>query len=258
MWEVRLNFRYLVMGKQQVRRPSTGVDHQPGHYTTIHKFHDINWYADDDSAPSPLAEVLERHRREVGQVWCIKEAGDLEKPRNEKKHKAAEQEGGQKINHTYRWQMSRRWEKKCMVKWIQSQPAQPLLLVETHMQGEALQQRERMLARQGWKTISVEANLNEKGGANGGFMIIHPPSCHIHKVEQKVIEGCVWVAVKWQFEDWAAILVAVYFKTGESFQSGTNSMCSYGHNCFCAAPSAAICAHWRFQSSPKRLPPPPW
>ena len=206
----------------------SGADHHSGHYTTIHKFHDINWFADDDAPPSPLTEIHERHRREVVQVWCVKEQGDGEGKTERKKQKAAEQEPfnpkrRRGENQLYIQMANVTMMGKEVVKWIQSQPTVPIMLVETHMQGEALIQRERMLARQGWKTISVEANKSERGGTNGGFMIVHPISCHMHKVEHYMIEGCGWLAVQWQFDNWAIIVVLVYFKTGEGIQGQTNA-----------------------------------
>ena len=206
----------------------SGADHHSGHYTTIHKFHDINWFADDDAPPSPLTEIHERHRREVVQVWCVKEQGVQESTTERKKQKAAEQEPfnpkrRRGENQLYIQMANVTMMGKDVVKWLQSQPTVPIMLVETHMQGEALIQRERMLARQGWKTISVEANQTERGGTNGGFMIVHPISCHMHKVKHYTIEGCGWMAVQWQFDNWAIILILVYFKTGEGIQGQTNA-----------------------------------
>ena len=92
----------------------------------------------------------------------------------------------------------------------------------THLHNGALDNKLQFLNTRGWKTIAVEAHATEKGGTNGGLMLVFPGHQHIHLKDQFVIEGCGWMACQMELENYNLNLIGMYAKCGEGIQGQTN------------------------------------
>ena len=203
-----------------------GKRHEKGHFTTVLYYQDVMWHADDGDTPQPVGELTQKQKGEIFQIWLVQEAEAQVNQNIKRKPKQSQNDdvpkrykrSGVSVAALNVTNMGKEVD-----KWINTQPRMPLFILETHLEGQALEKKVQKLTVSGWKVYAMEANKSQKGGTNGGIALVHPPHLQMHVIKEYNREGCGWLAVQWEMHECKLILIGIYAKCGEGVQGPVNS-----------------------------------
>ena len=218
-----------------------GETHERGHYSTILVYKDLMWLADDGEFPKPLPKLLDTMKQSIVQVWAIPSSA-LDKRFCTPNFQGMRSESAQMTEETplleepsaKRAKLAQEGNNlhvlfgnvtnlgKDVDEWIWHQTFDVLLLVETHLDQSAMQQKLQHFSIRGIDCFGLPAAPSEKGGTHGGFFVLHQSATLVSQLGSFTKEGCGWIACLVQKFQVELCVVSMYLKCGEGFQGDTN------------------------------------
>lgn len=108
-------------------------------------------------------------------------------------------------------------------EWMIQQDFQLVMLVETHLQGNKMEQTQAALCRSRWQSEFLEAYETGRGGTSGGHLFSCREGQSAYRLHQFDHEGNGFLANVLQRQHWELVLVSIYLKCGEDLTSRANS-----------------------------------
>ena len=141
-----------------------GEGHQNGHYQTVLLMDNAMWLADDEAYPVPLSHLSQQQRKEILQIWLVKEPEDelVEDTQAAYQAPAAKK---QKVAHeTLHLLFGNVTQYGAKVQdWIWTEPDTLLFLQETHMGEKQTSQAVQYYSTRGWKAYGIPAHPTGQG-----------------------------------------------------------------------------------------------
>ena len=201
-----------------------GEGHENGHYQSILAIDNAYWLGDDETYPTPISFISPQQMKEISQVWLVLSspaelvpdtAIEIAETLAKKSKKAQEVLQLLFGNVTF-------FSKKVQ-DWIWTKADTILMLQETHLQTDSLDNTMQYFSTRGWKCHGVAAEPTGNGGSTGGFITLHPARHLIHHVHDYTKQGNGWTALCMERQGQNIYLVQLYLRTGETLQSSLNA-----------------------------------
>ena len=156
----------------------SGEGRRNGHFTCIHKFQEVPWFADDNQTPVMLATQTAQHCKEIVRVWLVRIADSfrnsvdraIEQEQKEATDRAESLRKRCKVE-AFNFQVGtchQVWQRD-PINGCRQDAFPPCSLRRTH--GDEMKQAIQQLTRMKWKVLRIE---NSGRGGIGFVLSFHP------------------------------------------------------------------------------------
>ena len=214
-----------------------GRTHHEGHYFAILIYRDLMWIADDGKVPQHLPHLTPALASQITQVWavnidCFKtpqqvlhglppaDEPDFDPPLHPSPVKRARY--AQDHNSLYYANVTNLG--KQVIEWYWTRDSGIYIFVETHLDPQKHWELSQYFSIRGRTVFGTPAEPNqEQTGTHGGIMVIADPACGLTPFQSYTNKGCGYQSFLWQATETTILVVGLYLRTGETFQSDINS-----------------------------------
>ena len=214
-----------------------GQSHQEGHYFAILIYRDLMWLADDGKVPTHLPHLTPALASQITQIWavnidCFKtpqqvlqglppaEEPDFEPPLHPSPIKKARLT--QDHNSLYYANVTNLGRQ--VIDWYWTRDSGIYILVETHLDPQKHWEICQYFSIRGRTVFGTPAEPNqERTGTHGGILVVADPACGLTQFQSYTHKGCGYQSFLWQATETTLLVVGLYLRTGETFQSETNA-----------------------------------
>ena len=202
-----------------------GAGHQNGHYQTVLLMDNAMWLADDEAYPVPLNHLSPQQRREILQIWLVKEPEDELVEDTQEAYQAPVAKKQTAAHETLHLLLGNVTQYGAKVQdWIWTKPDTMLFFQETHMGEKETSQAVQYYSTRGWKAYGIPAHPTGQGGTTGGFLTLHSTRHLTHQAQYFTDAGNGWTSIGLQRDNFQVFIIQIYLRTGETLQSTGNSL----------------------------------
>ena len=192
-----------------------GQDHEARHYVAIHAMDNAYWYADDEAYTVPLPHLSEVHRQEIAQVWLAYDCSGELVPDAVEAMAPSQAKRAKHHSETLHFVFANVTSFGRRVQdWIWTKGEHILMLQETHLGQKKMEEAQQYFNARGWKSHGLPAEPTGRGGATGGFLVLHGTRHLTHAAHAYVKEGNGWQAIGLQRQGVTIFLIQLYLRTG--------------------------------------------
>ena len=214
-----------------------GQTHQEGHYFAILIYRDLMWLADDGKVPTHLPHLTPNLASQITQIWavnidCFKtpqqvlqglppaEEPDFDPPLHPSPTKRARFE--QDHNSLYFANVTNFGRQ--VIDWYWTRDSGIYIFAETHLDPQKHFELCQYFSIRGRTVFGTPAEPNQdQTGTHGGILVMADPACVLTQFQSYTNKGCGFQSFLWQATETTILVVGLYLRTGETFQSDTNS-----------------------------------
>ena len=195
------------------------------------------WLADDGQVPTHLPNLTPSLASQITQVWavnidCFKtpqqvlqglpppEEPDFEPPLHPSPLKRARLEQQHNILH---FGNVTNFGKQ-VIEWYWTRDSGVYIFAETHLYQQRHHELCQYFSIRGRTVFGTPAESNpDNTGTHGGMLVLADPASGLTPFEAYTNSGCGYQSFLWQATETTILVIGIYLRTGETFQSEVNS-----------------------------------
>ena len=195
------------------------------------------WLADDGQVPTHLPNLTPSLASQITQVWavnidCFKtpqqvlqglpppEEPDFEPPLHPSPLKRARHEQQHNVLH---FGNVTNFGKQ-VIEWYWTRDSGVYIFAETHLDQQRHHELCQYCSIRGRTVFGTPAESNpDNTGTHGGMLVLADPASGLTPFEAYTNSGCGYQSFLWQATETTILVIGIYLRTGETFQSEVNS-----------------------------------